>query len=271
MFILVAFGGMAAKALAERQEIPSSVVGEQVQLDAAHRIWIFRPKKVAGRRPVVLIAPAGSPLFYGMSLGRGDMPEELPYAEAGCIVVAYDVSGPQPNAPGDREAEIQAFAGSKMGVLDAKRALTYVLKKYPSADPSKVVSVGHSPAATISLEVAAADPRVHACIAYAPVVDVSAHLSRTLPALERAVPGFRAVLNQVNPANPGNRLSKPLFLFHSDEDTVVPAGPIRKLAASTPGAKLVEVSSGDHYRSMIEQGIPDGVAWLRTIGYLPKA
>src|SRR5262249_49729733 len=58
-------------------------------------VWIYRPAPSAtGRRPAILIAPAGTPLIWGVKLRDADRAEHLPWAERGYVVVAYSLDGP---------------------------------------------------------------------------------------------------------------------------------------------------------------------------------
>lgn len=250
--------------------LPNGITRQEVRLDPAHRLWIYRPNHVKGKRPLVLIAPAGSPLIYGMSLGQGDEPEHIPYARAGCIVVAYDLSGPYSEGKGSIGKSIQEFIDAKMGIKDAQRALTYALQSIPEIDRRRVIAVGHSSAATLALQVTEADSRIQACVAYAPVVDVSVRVGQLVPKIERASPGFSAILSETSPADHADRIHVPLFLFHANDDENVPADPIRRLARSVPKSKLVEVPSGGHYESMIKAGAPSAIQWLRSIGMIDE-
>src|SRR5262245_43535413 len=68
--------------------------------NGSSRIWIYLPEEPTGRKlPCVLIAPAGSRLFHGMSLGQGSVAEHLPYVRAGFVVVAYDIDGDTSRQP----------------------------------------------------------------------------------------------------------------------------------------------------------------------------
>ena len=52
--------------------------------------WVYYTGSTnQSKRPCVLIAVAGSGLFYGIKLTEEDVPEHLPYAETGFIVIAY--------------------------------------------------------------------------------------------------------------------------------------------------------------------------------------
>ncbi len=239
----------------------------EVRLDAAHRLWIYTPKGGGKRRPLVVIAPAGAHMFDGMSLGEGDVPEHLPYVEGGYVVVAYDVSGPIERAGSEFEAA-RAFMAADAGVADGKRAIDFALRTL-DVDPGKIAVAGHSSAATIALTLAQNDPRVKACLAYAPVIDVPGRLGETLPALEQRVPGITDQLTRFSPLGKPQEPKSPTLIFHAREDDNVPRGPIVAFAASRPNIKLIEVPSGGHYDSMIAEGIPAGMAFLKAHGIAP--
>ena len=203
-------------------------------------------------------------MFDGMDLGEGDVPEHLPYLKAGYVVVAYDVSGPLKGK--DDEAVVEAakaFMAADAGVADGKRAISYALQNL-DVDPTRIATAGHSSAATIALAVAENDPRVKACLAYAPIVDVAGDLRASLPDLESLVPGLTTTLVRNSPLGRAATLKCPTLLFHAKDDTNAPLGPIASLAAAVPGVKLVEVPSGGHYDSMISKGIPTGLAFMKS-------
>lgn len=133
------------------------------------KLWIYLPERTpAGKKlPCVLIAPAGSPLFHGMTLGEGDRPEHLPYMQAGLAVVAYEIEGAV--SPAARTPELVKAAGvfrrAEAGLFDTRKALDYALARVPAIDPKRIYTAGHSSAGTLSLLVAQHEPRIAACIA----------------------------------------------------------------------------------------------------------
>ncbi len=268
---MVALTVLSMVECAASQRAASPAASKQiVRLDRTHQIWIYRPQGRKGRRPLVLIGPAGSPLYSGMTLGSGDEPEHTPYVQAGCIVVSYDISGPV--SQGDRNPfpAIREFMDSDMGIKDAQRALNYALRNIPEVDPHRVIAIGHSSAATLALQVTESDPRITACVAYAPVTDVPQRIGRVVSRIERSVPGFSAKVQQLSPATRAHRIHRPLFLFHANDDTNVPATEVRQFAAAVPKSKLVEVPTGGHYNSMLQQGMPAALKWLRSLGFMDK-
>ena len=67
--------------------------------------------------PCILITGAGSNLLSGMLLGDGDSPEQIPYAQAGYAVVAYELDGPSENDgdPQEMRKAYEAFKASRAG------------------------------------------------------------------------------------------------------------------------------------------------------------
>jgi dipeptidyl aminopeptidase/acylaminoacyl peptidase len=245
------------------ETLPSPGVGyKEVRLDEEHRLWVYTPKGAHVKRPCVLIAPAGGHMDDGMRLGEGDQPEHLPYVEAGYIVVAYNVSGaPRGESREEAVEAARKFAASNAGVADGKRALEYALKNL-QVDPQRIVSAGHSSAATIALAFAENEPRVKACLAYAPVIDVEDRLGNHLSALEREIPGIREKLVRFSPLGGKAMLRCPTLIFRAKDDDNVPRELLAAFAGSLTNVKFIEVPSGGHYDSMIKVGIPAGLAFL---------
>jgi len=237
--------------------------------EKAARLWVYLPSPLpAGKLPCVVIAPAGTPLSYGIKVQDGDRPEHLPYVRAGFAVIAYDIDGafdPQ-NSAGIRTA-IQDFRAAEAGVANARVALNYALD-HLGVDPARLYVAGHSSAATLALQVAERDKRVRGTVAYAPVTDIAKHLENQFPALDKLVPGTSAFLKEYSPLSHIESLRCPVFLFHSDLDRTVPVQQTiafsRELTRVNPRVTLSSGPYGDHYGSMIKDGIPRGIAWLLT-------
>jgi dipeptidyl aminopeptidase/acylaminoacyl peptidase len=237
------------------------------------RVWIYLPRKrPKGKKlPLVLIAPAGTRGFHGMALGDGDVAEHVPYARAGFVVAAYEIWGPLVDEPTDPQAfaAARAYLASDAGLVNARAALTYALKRVPSIDPKRIYAAGHSSSATAALSLAEREPRIKGCIAYAPAVDVVAWLGDTLGFIDQNVPGFQEMIRRSSPSQNAASLRCPVFLFHANDDTNVPvhetaayAGQLRR---HNPRVELVTVPSGGHYDSMIHQGIPRAIRWLKRL------
>jgi dipeptidyl aminopeptidase/acylaminoacyl peptidase len=269
-----------AKAGATR-ELANGVTVRELELDrlgTPMTVWVYRPAaSAAGRRPVVLIAAAGTPLIWGMKLSDGDRAEHVPWAEHGYVVVAYSLDGPVEDREdaGAIEVGVRAFIRANTGLDNARAAVELALAIEPRADPERVYAVGHSSAATLALRVGAELPRVKAIVAFNPVADVDAHVMPFLDPIRQMEPLAPARLHASSPiAHVAALRQKPVFLFHSTDDAVVPVAESEKLAealkplAST--TRVVIVPTGDHYHSMLERGLPAAIAWLDARAGLAK-
>lgn len=240
-------------------------------------LWIYLPASPSQAKiPCLLIAPAGTRLFHGMDLGDSDRPEHMPYVQAGYAVVGYSLDGPLPDNPTDAQMTdaTQAFKDADAGVANAKAALDYALANVPKIDPQRIYTAGHSSAGTVSLLVAESDPRIAACIAYAPCCNVPQRLGlKALNALDSAVPGESDFLAQYSPNARLSGLTCPVFLFHADDDSNVPKEDVEeffRLAQVTNShVTYAHVETGGHYDSMIHDGIPQAISWLGTLPAKP--
>jgi dipeptidyl aminopeptidase/acylaminoacyl peptidase len=237
------------------------------------RIWYYQPEKVSGKMALVLIPPAGSTLFVGMGLADGDRAEHYPYAKAGFAVASFEIDGHVPNLESAPDAIVlngaRQFRDAQAGIANAKVTLDFILAKVPEIDPSRIHIAGHSSAATLALLAASQEPRITACAAYAPATDVDARLAPAIPALDRAIPGYREFLHFSSPKTHVAELKCPVFLFHAEDDSTIPISQTRQFAAllkkTNPNVTLVTTPKGGHYESMISEGIPKGIEWLRQV------
>jgi dipeptidyl aminopeptidase/acylaminoacyl peptidase len=236
-------------------------------------LWVYLPEKPAQQKiPCIFIPPAGSRMFHGMAIGQGDQPEHLPYVRAGFAVVAYEIDGPLKDDAVDSEliTAATAFKQAEAGVANARDAIDYALAKIPQIDSNKLYSAGHSSAATLSLLVAANEPRIKACIAYAPVCNVPNRLGSRLPQLlDSKIDGFSKFIESASPHSQAGKLGCPTFLFYADDESVISINDLiefsEALKKTNPSVALSHVATGDHYDSMIEEGIPQGINWLKNL------
>ena len=235
------------------------------------RLWIYTPEKPTGKKlPCVFVAPAGTPLIWGMDLGEGDVPEQLPYVRAGFAVIAYEIAGavpegtrsPQPNA-------VKAFLDAEGGIRNAQDAMDYAEKFLPELDKSRFFVAGHSSAGTLALQVAQHVARVKGCVAYAPVTDLEERVGVQAKILELRVPGLSKYVQRDSPKNQTDRLACPTLIFHARDDDNVSSGDsegfVEQVRKINPKIALKLVPSGGHYESMIDQGIPAGIAFLKSL------
>ena len=241
-------------------------------------LWVYLPETESKEKlPCIVIAPAGTRLFHGMDIGKGDMPEHLPYVRAGFAVVAYELDGSLSEEPTNREvmAAAQAFHDADAGLANARMALDYIEKRLPYVDVNRIYTAGHSSAATMALLLAEHDPRIKACVAFAPVCDLEGRLGEKLIALlSRVTPDYRAFVHRSSPAVGFRDLHCPTFLFHADDDSNVPTAEVALFAAelrkTNVQATFVRVPTGNHYDSMIKEGIPQAIQWLKKLPASPK-
>lgn len=230
------------------------------------RLWIYVPRgeTPAASRPCILIAPAGSSLIDGKALGEGSMDEHIPYAQSGCVVVAYELDG---FVEGD--ASFGQFEAAQAGLVNGRNALEYTLKHLDMVDPKQIYAAGHSSAATAALLFAEHEPRLAGCMAYAPAVDVEKFVHPVLRRMVEAVkPGINDSIARSSPARHIAQLKCPTFLFVAEDDATVSASDIKKFHADLQAAGgksiLKTVPAGGHYMPMIDEGIPAAIEWLKT-------
>jgi dienelactone hydrolase len=234
-------------------------------------MYLYLPpgEHVAKSLPCVLIAPAGSTLLAGMDLTEGDQPEHTPYVKAGCAVLSYELDGPcyDDRDPTEMREAYDAFKNSRAGLINARNALEYVLAKVPEVDPARIYSAGHSSAATHALLFAEHEPRLAGVVAYAPATDLPKRMGAQIPLFRFVLTGLVDFVTQSSPHTHLPALKRPVFLFHAEDDTNSPIADTRAFAENLKrqgtDVKLVTVPSGDHYDSMINEGIPAAIQWLR--------
>lgn len=252
---------------------PGVVVYESTaeRAGATVQVWLYVPEGATGGLPAVLIGPAGSPQIHGMALAEGDRAEHLPWVEAGYVVIAYDIEGSVGDGASDEElvSAVERFRDADYGVADASLALDVALARPGLVDPTRVVTVGHSSAAGLAILVAARDERVAACVAFAPAADISERLGAEWMAyLSDAVPDFDTFVRDASARSVVDTITRPVFLFHADDDQNVPADSFDSfdsfagaLSSANGQVSVHTVSTGGHYDSMVEQGIPLAIAW----------
>jgi dipeptidyl aminopeptidase/acylaminoacyl peptidase len=276
---------LLAQASESRQALPDLGKGQRVEpgimlyevkvpgKGAANKLWVYLPEgQTQPKIPCVLIAPAGTRLFHGITLAKGDRPEHLPYVRAGFAVVAYEVDGPlADNASG--KALLKAagdFKNAEAGLVNARAALDYALAKIPQIDPSRIYIAGHSSAGTISLLVAEREPRVRAAVAYAPAPNVEKFLGEDkVAALASIIPDYREFLKRTSPHAGAAELRCPLFLFHAEDDKNVAITEseafAKEVSRHNPSVTFVRAAKGGHFSAMLDEGIPKAIEWLKAL------
>ncbi len=230
--------------------------------------------------PCVLVAPAGTNLLHGSKLDTGNYHDEaFPYAQAGMAVITYSIDGDFPEAESSDEQKIalglrrayNQFAAAKAGVVNGRNALEFALQKLPQVDPKRIYCAGHSSAGTLSLLLAAHESRIAAGIAYAPATDLTIRLADAAaePSIRRLLPNLTTYLKNGSPVTHVNRYKSPLFVFHARDDSNEPFSTtqafVTKLQAASVKVTFVPAARGDHYQSMIDEGIPQAIRWIQRL------
>ena len=237
-------------------------------------VWLYLPPNAPAdaKVPCVVVPPAGTRLFHGMILSEGDRPEHLPYAAAGFAVISFDISGPwsQEDGPSKLQPALRAFTMAKCGVADALEAVEAALSKDSRIDPKRLYVAGHSSAATLSLQIASSTDQFKACVAFAPTVNVPQDFGvALLSSLDRVLPRTAATIRELSPSNRVESFHCPILLFHALDDSTVPPQSILSfkddLLAHQKSVEYVSVPTGGHYNSMIKEGIPKAISWLKAI------
>lgn len=230
--------------------------------DSRPKLWIYEPAhEPTEKLPLVLIAPAGSSCLTGMSLGPGDVPEHRPWAEAGFLVVAYELRGASLDVEGMKE-----FRRTMAGTLDGMASLQWALENYP-VDERQIIAVGHSSAATHALTFGGVDVKVTKIVAFAPALDIiELHGPELAKAVERAPEQLR-FLRWASPALNSERIRKPVFLFVAKDDETTSPDDVFAFAdalrAHHVPVTLKVTDAGGHYEPMVSHGIPAAIEWAR--------
>ena len=256
----------------QTQQQPDQLPGSRMKL----RVYLPPGNHPPGSLGCVLVAPAGTTLLTGTDLDDSDYHDEtLPYVKAGMAVVLYSLDGPVDNVETATDAEVVAaykkFSAACAGLVNGRNALEFVLARMPQVDADRIYTAGHSSAGTLSLLLAEHEPRVNACIAYAPATDVERRMADLTAnrQMVRLFPGLEDFLKQSSPLTHTAHLKCPVFLFHARDDSNVSWTDTQTFAfrvgssGTQPTTKFV--GFGEHYDSMILQGIPGAIDWLSEL------
>lgn len=266
------------------QKIEDGIIAYKIKLDKADEasnVWIYLPEKPVDKKlPVVLITAAGSYLWNGTGLDQGDQPEHLPYVRKGYAVIAYETPGSLDGVDMQRVEDARLlkaakdFKYSKAGLNNEQNALNYALDKIPVLDVERIYIAGHSSAATHALLVAANESRIKAAIAYAPATDLEKSLADILEPFDKHIFGFKNFIKESSPNNNISKIKIPVFIFQAKDDSVVPIENtktfVSELEKVNSNVTFVIAENGNHYDSMIQQGIPKGIEWLNKIAFAEK-
>jgi dipeptidyl aminopeptidase/acylaminoacyl peptidase len=232
------------------------------------KLYVYMPKVRKSDVPAVVIAAAGAPAFAGSSLGEGDQPEHIPYVQAGFIVVAYETDGvyDEKTPGGGMISSAKKFKAADAGIKNGRSAVEYA-SRLTGVKEDCIFTAGHSSAATIALRVAQVDPHVKACVAYAPPTDIVSHLEGAMRLLDAAIPNYSAFAESRSPITFAPGLRTPTLVFQADDDDRVPKAETEAFVKAAQAAKknltYKTTATGGHYDSMINEGIPQGIAFLK--------
>ncbi len=258
---------------------PMDILGNAPGVPMHVQLYLPAGRHQAHSLPCVFIAPAGTRLLYGSSLGEGDSPEHVPYVLRGFAVLAYELSGnldegSGPVTFGKLKEPVNQFIAANGGLANSRNAVDFVLAKVPEVDPKQLFAAGHSSAATMALNAVGGDHRFRAVAAYAPECDVVGHWSHDLRQLNDVVPGAADLASRVSPMLHTGDIACPVLLFHADDDENVETSDVVSYAAALQSAgkafQLMRVSTGGHYQSMIDLGIPAGINFFESQGARPR-
>ncbi len=235
------------------------------------KLWYYLPVNRKGKIPCIFIAPAGSDLCHGMGLAAADRPEHTPYVKAGFAVVAYEIEGACPEGASNAQtfASARIFMKANGGVNDGKAAINAALTTLKDIDANRLYTAGHSSAGTTALALAASDPRIKACSAFAPCCDLPAFFGQDMAVLKMAVPGFDSFVRGFSPQSNTASLKCPTFIFNaSDDDNVKPSeinAYVQALKRTNKSVTSITVPSGGHHDSMQKIGIYEAIKYFRSL------
>lgn len=233
-----------------------------------------------GALPCVLVPPAGTMLIHGLHIDRiDDNPEHVPYLALPCAVVSFSLDGDFDIDRGSLPRLVDAyrkFRDAMAGLANAKIAFECA-KRINAIDPARIFIAGHSSAATLALLFAEHEPLLAGAMAYAPEVDMVQQVKDIGTDISLAsFPGIREFGVRSSPLTHVGFLKSPLFLYHAAGDRVTSAAQTRRFAnelrATNRNVEFVTGAGSSHYQTMIAEGIPKALVWLkRQIGETPGA
>jgi dienelactone hydrolase len=226
--------------------------------------------------PLVIVASSGSPLVIGKPLTADDYHDEaLPYAEAGAVVVHYSLDGAEIDPNKTSWVALsnlsKQFQRACAGLVNARFAIEFALNRIETVDPERIISSGHSSAGALSVLLAAHEPRLKACIAFCPVIDVERWCQPFVDSVKK-YPRFNGLKEFLKPSSPANHVAHincPVYLFHSSDDPQVPFSHSELLRdiMNRKGKECIfslPPAYGGHYQPMIDEGIPRAIKWLKS-------
>ena len=219
----------------------------------------------------ILIAAGGTDFIVGYDISEEDHAESLPYARAGLVVVRYSVDGNYGKESRSEKNRIESYTKFKAacaGMVNARNALEFVLRKLPQVDPERIFCAGYGTAATLAILFAEHEPRLAGCVAFAPGTDLEKLLRPLLieQPLLRTFPDLYEFVKQGSPHSHVKHIRCPLVIFGAYDNPIEPpfvaAALVKELQLTNEQVTLETRQFGGFYPSMIEYGIPAAIAWL---------
>lgn len=257
------------------ERLEPGVLWREVKLpggDGERTLWVYVPDdSKPEKRPCIFIAPPGTAGIHGSKLSQGNRVEHLPWVHAGYIVVAYSLDGDIPeNAQKWQVVRgIRAFEKAHAGMDNEKAAVEYALKHIANVNPDKLYAVGFDSGGQTALLSAENDRRIAAVVAFAPICDIiQTSDNDVVESISKDISDFPDFIRECKPATKASSLKCPVYLFHSEEDTEQDTEEITGFAKTlhlTNNSVTVCLNpAGDHYKSMINTGIPQAIQWLKN-------
>ncbi len=242
------------------------------------RVYIPAGTHVNQSLPCVLVAPVGTPLIHGVDVDPSGSyhDETLPYAEAGMVVIHYSIDGAMP-ASAENSDQIylkslplayQKFRNAGAGIVNGRNAVEYAIKKIAIVNPQKIYCAGHSSAGSLALLLAATEPRIRRCAAFAAAYDLESRMQEITSDVtyRMMLPGIKDFVSESSPLNHVDEFRCPLLIFHALDDSNVPLEHAehfrQRLQRAGKDATHLRVT-GDHYTPMIETGIPAAIDFFK--------
>jgi|GEM_PF-1971731 len=239
-------------------------------------IRVFLPPDIDPASPVpcILVPPAGSNLLTGMHIDPPDLmpnPEHEPYLKAGFAVVTFSLDGDLWRREQSTMIELkmahEAFKESKAGLVNCVHAFLETQAVIPGIDKNNVFIAGHSSAGTLSLLFAEHYPQVKGCLSYAASVDLKKSMAPFLPEFKRLIPDIEDFIRLSSPQTNISSLTCPVFIFHSRGDQVTSFANSQNFASQLKAqgteVEFVAGNGSDHYQTMIDEGLPKGIEWIK--------
>ncbi len=228
----------------------------------------------------VLIPASGKNPFHGYDvLPIKNLEPLFPFAAQGLVAIHFSVDGPMPKAEysnkthfwDDLQVAIRALLKADGGLENCRLALEFALQKIPAVNPGQIYIAGEHSGGTLALKFAAIEPRIAACVAMTPMID----LERAIEQL--GVPAARTELHdqmrQIAGKHPllslAEQIKCPVMLTHMRGDKTYPFRESQDFAAqlrlSNPAVDYLpaEFNPDDPYYANMKY--MNSAAWFRAI------